>query len=722
MTIRITSGQSVPTVTFYLQADVIDTDPAPAGAGYGRWKIRYFLQAVKPTGSSYLGPGTQAGRGNNVQFGAHSANPFLPSASTGWTEGPFDVWVNASSTGYWSGTSVNFPLQMHLVYGTVSEVATGSIPLPRIARVPSTPVPAIFQSATANSLSFKITGPADSGGSPITAGNIQVSRNVGFTDIALSWNSVQANQVASPLDPGTDFWVRYRWVNATGASGWSTGVKMTTLPAVPPGMVVTPSLSGTSASVTLTPPPGVSSVTSYRVERRPVGGTATVYNTPTSPLEVPGLTPGDSYEWRASAFIGSYQTPWTVWTTVGQPQPNTSPGDYFDGNTPAKLDTTYGWLGTVNNSMSRAIGKAVTGWGNFASGNAVSGGTGAVYRVTGGRSQGFAARVDFFTSTAAAGFHSGIATDVASSFPALEGALYPMLMHVRLPVRGQRMAGMILWVNDAGVEMGRSVGDSVLASPSDTAWVPLRAQGTPPAGATRGVPRVIDVAGPGWSAWQSGDALLMDDVISPFADYYFDGNTPDTGQWLYVWDGAVNASPSRRLTSLLPPADPLLDPDCPPVPPPPRPPAIPDSCVEDDVTEWRQFWQDVPALYVPTWVDSVPILRLEATTNVRLVRVRYYPNPFDRPLAEIEKDSYCSEQIISFIPAGAILTLDGVSERAWAEVAGSSATLAADHLLRGNDSEWPVLGCGVGYYITVDVPTDLPSNSLGISYSLVQRY
>lgn len=720
---RITSSQSSPSVTFYLDADVVSVDTVNR-----RWLVRFYLRMSKGSGSFYGGAGAQAAfwNGTTNVAGSYSANPFLPSGSTGWTQGPFDVWVPANAQGYWTGTQTVLPIAMGLSYGNVNTYPTGSITLGRLGTIPPapSPLPGTPDQITATTMRYMFSSNGD-GGSPMVRFEYQYSTSPTFA----SGNSAILSQGFSGiapitgLTPLTTYYFRSRAVNGIGNSAWSTITSGTTLAATAPGMLVTPTLDGLSANVALTPPPDMPNPTKYRLERR-VQGTTTVtgIDVLSSPVEVTNLVPGTTYEWRAAAVSGSYTGPFTAWTAVQQPNTNTNPGDYFDGSTPSRTDSTFAWNGTANNSTSRAIGKAVTGWGTFASGSSVSGGTGVVYRVTGGRSQQFAARVDFFTPTAVAGFHAGTAFDAGSTFLALQGATYDGLVHVRLPARSQRLAAMLVWVNGAGVEVGRAIGDPVVVAPSSNQWTPLRVAGQPPITATRGAIRVIDVAGTGWSTWKSGDSMLLDDAITPFADYYFDGNTPDTAQYDYQWEGAVNASPSKRLMSTAPAPNPLIDPDCPPVPAPPRPPGIPDSCLEDDITEWRRFWQEIPAIYVPTWVDTVPILKVETSTAVRLVRVRYYPNPFGRPLSSLEPDSFCAEQIISYIPGDAIFTLDGVSQRAFAEMEGSSQTLAADHLLRGDSNLWPVLGCGISYYVAVDVPTDTPTNALTLGYSLVQRY
>lgn len=713
-TVRISSAQSSPTVSFFLEADHINTDTVGQ-----RWLVRFYLRASKGGSSFYSGSGNQIGRYNGNEFGRHSGSPFLPSGSTGWNDGPWDVWINSNGGGAWT-----MPLSMQLAYGNINTTLGGSIPLPQIATIPQAPTPVAGtpDQITATSLRYSFSGNWD-GGSPIIRYEYQFSTSPTFAsgNSGVINNGLNGIGVISDLTPNTVYYQRSRGVNAVGNGPWSSITSGQTLVATAPGMLVSPSLDGRSASVALTPPPEIPSPSGYRLEYRIGTGAATGFDVTTSPYSVPNLTPGTTYQWRSAAVKGAYTGPFTAWTSVAQPNTNTNPGDYFDGSSPARTDVSYAWLGAANNTMSRAVGKAVTGWGAFGTGNAVSGGTGAVFRVTGGRSQAFAARVDFWSPTTVAGFHAGTAYDAGSTFPALQGATYNGLIHVRLS-RNQRLAAMYIWLNGAGVEVGRSMGTGQLVGASTDAWTPIRVAGTPPAGATRGAIRVIDVAGTGWSTWKSGDSMLLDDAITPFADYYFDGSTPDTADWNYSWDGAANASPSRGTANTAVPVSPLVDPDCPPVPPPPRPPQIADDCVEDDTFEWRRFWQEIPAVYVPTWVDTVPILKIETTTAVRLVRVRYYPNPFGRALADLEREGYCSEQTISYIPGDTIFTLDGVGQRAYAELEGSSSTLAADHLLRGDSTLWPVIGCGVGYYVTVDVPTDTPSNALGLSYSLVQRY
>lgn len=672
-------------------------------------KIRFYLEQGY-TATHFLDPKNWSGRVNNVNVNGTYTWP--SGGGKRLIAGPWTVSTNQTVTfaigptgtdGFGNGGSVSV---------AVSRATVPPAPTP----VASTP-----DQITATSMRYQFNGNG-TGGATFLRWEYQYSTSPTFASGNSALLTSGGTSIVQGLAPTTTYYFRSRGVNSLGAGPWSAIKSGATLTPTAPGLSVVPALDGQAATVTLTPPSQIPSPSSYKLEYRPLGGATTAADVASSPQVVSPLSPGATYEWRAAAVSGSTVSPYTAWTAVQQPNTNTNPGDFFDGNNAARADISYAWDGTVNNSTSRAVGKAVTGWGAFATGTAVSGGVGAVYRVTGGRSQAYAARVDFWSPTTAAGFHAGTSLAAGHTFPVSAGGSYNALVHVRLPVRGQRLAAMIIWTNSGGAEVGRTIGPDQQVTTSATDWTGLKVSGDPPVGAVGGAVRVIDVAGVGWSLWAAGDTILLDDAIAPFNEYYFDGSTPDTADFDYLWDGTINASASRRLVSTTPPPNPLADPDCPPVPAPPRPPAIADSCVDENVTEWRRIWQDITRDSLAEWIDSVPILRLQTTVPVRQVRVRYYPNPFDRPLFELEPGDFCSEQIISFIPGNAIFTLDGVTERAWAEIVGTPGTFEADYLLRSDTSLWPVVGCGMPYYITIDVPTDVPQNGIEMDYSLVPRY
>lgn len=77
----------------------------------------------------------------------------------------------------------------------------------------------------------------------------------------------------------------------------------------------------------------------------------------------------------------------------------------------------------------------------------------------------------------------------------------------------------------------------------------------------------------------------------------------------------------------------IIDPDCPPVPAPPRPPTIPNACVTPE-TVWQRYWLTIPAENVSAWAStSLQATISSGSQEIRQVRVRAYPNPFNREVS-----------------------------------------------------------------------------------------
>ncbi|QDH93090.1 minor tail protein [Microbacterium phage Margaery] len=565
------------------------------------------------------------------------------------------------------------------------------------------------------------------GGSPITSWALQGALDPGFTNIVFTTSSSGTTRVVG-LQPGTTYYYRARGQNAIGVGGWSGTVSATTLPAVPPGMTVAPALSGQSATVTLTPPGGISGVTSYTVEYRLASGGAATSVTGASPIVVNGLTPGATYEWRALANFGSSPSPWTAWTTYFQPNPNTNPGNYFDGATADTADLDFRWNSTANNSPSTAFGKHATGWADFVQAAEVSGGSGAQYRVTGaiarypeGQPAGsFSARYAFFGDANVAGFRAG--TDpVVGGAEVSEGGMYWASIYVQ-PSRAQRLAAGISWYDELGNLVSRQIGAAQVVPPGAPVRLAMNAMCPEDGMATV---EAVDVAGTGWSKWLGGETITVDGgMVTVGIQYpYFDGNTPDTGQYEYAWLAAVNASPSTRTTLESDAVDPLADPDCPAPPSPPTPPVITDECITE-VGVWRRYWVQVPPGEVAKWAATIPTLILTTGSQAaREVRIRVFENPDDVPASIFEPGEWVSEQIVRYMPPNTVLTVDGVSQRVRASVAGATP-VAADHLLYGTGggpASWPILACGIGYLIALDVPLDAALGNLTTDLALTRR-
>jgi hypothetical protein len=522
--------------------------------------------------------------------------------------------------------------------------------------------------------------------------------------------------------PGTTHYFRSRGVNAVGNGPWSAFANGLTLPSVPPGLTVTASPSGTAATLTFSPPGGVTGVTPYLWERRLQGTTTPVTSgsEPTIIAEVGGLTPGLVYEWRASAMIGVYQSPWTGWIALQQPNPNTAPGDYFDGSSPDLVDVDYGWTGAVNNSVSQGVAPVPTAWEH-----SLNSGAAVTMRATAGLFGTYSARVIFSADTTTFNQHFGQA--FGNYTEVTENAFYVGSIYVR-PSRSQLLAAMLVWMDASGTVLGTSTGTPVLVSGG--AWVRLMASDPAPPGAHRAIIRATDVSGTGWSVWHGGDTIDLDGaMISLNEEFpYFDGDFTDTSEFIYEWEGEPNQSVSTRSpTNVATSAGGFDSPDllagCVVPPKPPRPPSVPSDCITD-VGVWRRYYVEIPSINVSDWLSGVLTLNvMTGAVAANQVRIRVYPNPSNYAIEQVNINEWCSEQIIAYMPAKTVFTLDGVTQRAWAEVNGGSPQ-SADHLLYGTGgtpATWPILSCGISYLVSLEVPINAPEGNVDVEAFLTTR-
>lgn len=809
--------------------------------------------------------------------GGNYSLPFAPGDFAGKTIG-LGVY-DTGAVGHDGNGNLWFTSRIQMLNASVFGSAdTGDVGMngDHLPRPPAAPTPLTIDNITTNSLRYSFSGNWD-GGSPITSWQAQIATDPGFTQNVQTVNS-SGTTTFTGLSPATRYYTRSRGNNAYWNGAWSTTLSAQTLPASAPGQSVVTNLSGSGATVTLSAPAGAAP-DKFTVERRLQGTTSAVsFDTTSLVNNVTGLTPGATYEWRSSAVYGTYRSPWTGWLAVVQANPNTTPGEYFDGSTvpPVGSDVTYGWAGTVNNSVSRANGVSPLGW-QIAF---LDEGSGVLQRVTGGIYGSYGARAVIKEGTGQLGvwrsFDFELASDLTgwdwgwsngdagvitrtNAFPAhtgsyllryqdnlvsdassdvaynmyeyeryydpgwyrfsawvwletgdkmrmfldggtvgaeeitlknqwvyttfethleggesglvfrvwrpsgaveirlddvrieripnpsgvaidsavrvgqqnavgyrsavIPGNLYTGSVAVDLP-RQQRMAAEIAFL-DAG---GTLVGDYILGDRqivAANAPTTLIAQSVAPNTAAWMVTRAIDVEGEGWSPWQGGESFIVDGIQNTLAGPfpYFDGSFAPAGQYEFSWEGTPHNSISVRTTVDVPDTS-LIDPDCVTVPLPPRPPVVPNTCI-DEVGLWRREWWQINAQDVREWFDTLPTVQIRTAIGAeRQLRIRYYANPFNRPLEQLSQDDFCGEIIISYLPADSVLTLDGITETAWASVAGGP-NLSADHLLYGSDglpAQWPVLECGIGYYITLDTSPDSGANNVSLSFELVTRY
>lgn len=698
---------------YYLLLRVTGDAPSGSWALYaigsgGSYALDCFSWAVSISGNNWSGCHNLDFRSTNQILLASGTAPLAAGANPiAASHGPASIFGSASAS------------------GTHMAAAAGTVP----------PAPTMFNynpnpdQITPTSQRIRFDSQGD-GGSPITSWAVQCALSSDFTVSPSTIFASSGTSVFTGLPPDTDIWYRARGQNAIGAGPWSTPRMGRTLPMLAPGVAVTPSLDGSAATLQLTSPPQVTPIR-YNVERRPVGGATTSFDTTSTTVPVTGLTPGTNYEWRSravvSSYIGDVAGQWSAWNLVSQPNPNTNPGDYFDGASADTTDVDFVWTGTANNSTSKAQGKRATGWRTFAQGVGASGiaaAAGSQVRVTGGRSGVFASRVTFWADATAAGYRGGTSVDAPGLIDVAEGGVYWGSVYVQ-PSRSQRMAADIQFYNAAFAPIGAPVVGASQVVPSSSPMTRLVVQATAPAGAEWASVGWRDVVGTGHSLWRGGESVLQDDGMTTIGELidWFSGDTPDTAQFLYEWLGAANASESSRTTLDAAGFDPLADPDCPPIPQPPAPPIITDDCI-DEVGTWRRYWAIVPADQISDWLDLVPTIAI--TTGplaARQVRIRVYRNPDGVAPEDFDASTWEAEQIVSYIPPTTVLTIDGVAQRVWAEVNGADA-IAADRLLYGTGggpATWPVLSCGTAYLLSFDVPLDAPAGNISVDVALTTR-
>lgn len=636
----------------------------------------------------------------------------------------FDKWVYVGS----SSKTINFSL--HFEGWSASFPAatsgTGTLTLAAVATAPSQPPAPVASNVTETGMTLSWNDPASSGG----AGYDQVilrrhpapptGTSGGYTDYVMGGDA--NSKVVNGLTPGTAYYWQLHYHNAAGYSPHGAVLAQPTATGAPPGISVTSDPSGLSAVVNLTPPSGMSGVTEYNIQVDE-SGTVSTASTTTTTRTVTGLAPGATVRWRANAEIGSYTSPWSAWLTQVQPSPNTSAGDFFDGNTADRTDVTYDWVGASGASKSEAHGVGAQGWGaNFTAPAA-----GTMHFSTGGRSPGsHSARVTITRDATAAGqVRGGLRNNGFGRVDVVGLATYANSLWF-YPSRSQRVALEVVYFDGAGDEIGTRLIGSEVVAPANTR-TRLWAVGLTPAGAESMLFRALDVAGTGHSVWLAGEWFTVDDAMSTLGSErlpFFNGSYPDTPEYQYDWLGTPHESQSSRTTLVVETIDPLADPDCPPTPAPPLPPEIVSDCIVE-VGGWNRYTVDIDGADVPLWGATVPSLIIHtAGAAERQVRIRFYANPDDLEASGLDTTTgWDAELILTYIPPNADITLDGVTQRVWAEVAGA-APRTADQLLYGTGgtpATWPVLRCGIGYVVTLDTPLEAPAGNLSTRVLLTQR-
>lgn len=203
------------------------------------------------------------------------------------------------------------------------------------------------------------------------------------------------------------------------------------------------------------------------------------------------------------------------------------------------------------------------------------------------------------------------------------------------------------------------------------------------------------------SPYEYGSEMeLIKGLLSPTVDVPWVGGEAPTGGAIDA-EGFVFIDPECTTRVYAP----LQDPLCPALVPPPLPPSVPLGCFQPPAN-WQRRQVVLPQSAFPLWGEVVPKIQVHATSTLRNLRLRFYADVNGDGSVADDPCAYCGDVLVSYVPTGSTMILDGVSETVWVEET-SGVRRRADSLVFKSDGtpfDWPALTCGVGYVLTLDLP------------------
>jgi hypothetical protein len=165
---------------------------------------------------------------------------------------------------------------------------------------------------------------------------------------------------------------------------------------------------------------------------------------------------------------------------------------------------------------------------------------------------------------------------------------------------------------------------------------------------------------------------------------------------------------------------PMFDPECPAFIAPPAPTTVPLGCYVPP-TNWKRRQFTIPEEFIPLWGEVVPKIEIHnpsATKPIRNLRIRFYADvDGDNDISD-DICAYCGDIVVSYVPPGETLVLDGSDQLVYVDSPGAAGKRRADSLVFATDGtpfSWPVLSCGFGYIVTVDLPQTATMPSVDLS-------
>ena len=165
------------------------------------------------------------------------------------------------------------------------------------------------------------------------------------------------------------------------------------------------------------------------------------------------------------------------------------------------------------------------------------------------------------------------------------------------------------------------------------------------------------------------------------------------------------------------------DPDCPIPPEPPAPPQIDDACVTEP-SAYDRTVVEISADTVPRNLTAYPVITLTAGAEaVRQARIRFWENPGNLTIDQIDPCDYDGEIIVSYLAPGATIVIDGVLQEATVTAPGFEPR-NANHVLYGPNGgpvDWPELTGGIPYLVTLELDSAASYSDTVMLIDLVVR-
>lgn len=141
------------------------------------------------------------------------------------------------------------------------------------------------------------------------------------------------------------------------------------------------------------------------------------------------------------------------------------------------------------------------------------------------------------------------------------------------------------------------------------------------------------------------------------------------------------------------------------------PPTLPipvNPCACTPLTRRRHCITIPSSVLTPIWSDVVTDIEIYAgSISLKNVRIRFFPNPLNRSVEDLDPCAWCAELNLTVVPAFSTVRIDS-TRRAITVTCSGAEPVPAGSAVTGADGgpfNWPTLDCGTPYLMCVEAAT-----------------